>query len=133
MNRVIAYWAHDPINNNEGVITNFDISALKEAEANGIIIIAEYEDGAREKVNAEDVTEPNIQDSGFFVFVTPQYVDARTIAAYEAVKSIADAITPMIPASLATDGQPSPLDVITANLEKLKALADVNKDGNGKA
>lgn len=131
MNRVIAYWAHDPINNNEGVITNFDISALKEAEANGIIIIAEYEDGTREKVNAEDVTEPNIQDSGFFVFVTPQYVDTRTAAAYEAIKSIADAITPMISAALATDGQPSPLDAITANLEKLKALADVNKDGNG--
>ena len=131
MNRIIAYWAHDPINNNEGVITNFDTSTLKQAEANGIIIIAEYEDGTREKVNAEDVTEPNIQDSGFFVFVTPQYVDTRTTAAYEAIKSIADAITPMIPEALATDGQPSPLDAITANLEKLKALADIHKDGNG--
>ena len=131
MNRIITYWAHDPINNNEGVITNFDTSTLKQAEANGIIIIAEYEDGTREKVNAEDVTEPNIQDSGFFVFVTPQYVDTRTTAAYEAIKSIADAITPMIPEALATDGQPSPLDVITANLEKLKALADIHKDDNG--
>ena len=130
MNRIIAYWAHDPINNNEGVITNFDTSTLKQAEANGIIIIAEYEDGTREKVNAEDVTEPNIQDSGFFVFVTPQYVDTRTTAAYEAIKSIADAITPMIPTELTPDGQPSPLDTITANLEKLKALADVNKDVN---
>lgn len=130
MNRIIAYWAHDPINNNEGVITNFDTSTLKQAEANGIIIIAEYEDGTREKVNAEDVTEPNIQDSGFFVFVTPQYVDTRTIAAYEAIKSIADVITPMIPTELTPDGQPSPLDTITANLEKLKALADVNKDVN---
>lgn len=133
MNRIIAYWAHDPINNDEGVITNFDLTTLKQAEANGIIIIAEYEDGTREKVNAENVTEPNIQDSGFLVFVTPQYVDTRTTAAYEAIKSIADAITPMIPAPLATDGQPNPLDAITANLEKLKALADVNKDGNGKS
>lgn len=131
MNRIIAYWAYDPINNNESAITNFDLSTLKQAEANGIIIIAEYEDGTREKVNAENVTEPNIQDSGFFVFVTPQYVDTRTTAAYEAIKSIADAITPMIPTELATDGQPSSLDAITANLEKLKALADVNKDGNG--
>lgn len=131
MNRVIAYWAHDPINNNEGVITNFDISALKEAEANGIIIIAEYEDGTREKVNAEDVTEPNIQDSGFFVFVTPQYVDTRTTAAYEAIKSIADAITPMIPEALTQDGQPSPLDAITASLEKLKALTDTKNDDDG--
>lgn len=131
MNRIITYWAHDPINNNEGVITNFDTSTLKQAEANGIIIIAEYEDGTREKVNAENVTEPNIQDSDVFVFVTPQYVDTRTTATYEAIKSIADAITPMIPEGLSTDGQPSPLDAITANLEKLKALADVNKDGNG--
>lgn len=131
MNRIITYWAHDPINNNEGVITNFDTSALKQAEANGFIIIAEYEDGTREKVNAENVTEPNIQDSGFLVFVTPQYVDARTTAVYEAIKSIADAITPMIPAEHSTDGQPSPLDAITANLEKLKALADINKDSNG--
>lgn len=130
MNRIITYWAHDPINNNEGVITNFDTSTLKQAEDNGIIIIAEYEDGTREKVNAENVTEPNIQDSGFFVFVTPQYVDTRTTATYEAIRSIADAITPMIPEALATDGQPSPLDAITANLEKLKALADINKDGN---
>lgn len=131
MNRIIAYWAHDPVNNNEGVITNFDPSILKQAEANGFIIIAEYEDGTREKVNAENVTEPNIQDSGFLVFVTPQYVDTRTAATYEAIKSIADAITPLIPAELATDGQPNPLDAITANLEKLKALVDVNKDGNG--
>lgn len=133
MNRIITYWAHDPINNNEGVITNYDTATLKQAEANGIIIIAEYEDGTREKVNAEDVTEPNIQDSGFFVFVTPQYVDTRTSATYEAIKSIADAITPLIPETLATDGQPNPLDAITANLEKLKALADINKDGNGNA
>ena len=131
MNRIIAYWAHDPINNNEGVITNFDTSTLKQAEDNGIIIVAEYEDGTREKVNAEDVTEPNIQDSGFFVFVTPQYVDTRTTAAYEAIKSIADAITPMIAEKFAADGQPSPLDAITANLEKLKVLADIHKDGNG--
>lgn len=131
MNRIIAYWAHDPINNNEGVITNFDTSTLKQAEANGIIVIAEYEDGTREKVNAENVTEPHIQDSGFFVFVTPQYVDARTTATYEAIKSIADAITPMIPAALTTDGQPNPLDAITANLEKLKALVDINNDGDG--
>lgn len=131
MNRIITYWAHDPINNNEGVITNFDTSTLKEAEANGIIIIAEYEDGTREKVNAENVTKPNIQDSDFFVFVTPQYVDTRTTAAYEAIKSIADAITPMIPEAPAADGQPSPLDAIAANLEKLKALADINEDGNG--
>lgn len=131
MNRIITYWAHDPINNNEGVITNYDIATLKQAEANGIIIIAEYEDGTREKVNAEDVTEPNVQDSGFFVFVTPQYVDTRTTAAYEAIKSIADAITPLIPEALSADGQPSTLDAIAANLEKLKALTDVNKDGNG--
>lgn len=131
MNRIITYWAHDPINNNEGVITNFDPSTLKQAEANGFIIIAEYEDGTREKVKAENVTEPNIQDSGFFVFVTPQYVDTRTAAVYEAIKSIADAITPLLPAELSPDGQPSPLDAITANLEKLKALADINKDGNG--
>lgn len=131
MNRIITYWAHDPINNNEGVITNFDTSTLKQAEANGIIIIAEYEDGTREKVNAENVTKPNIQDSDFFVFVTPQYVDTRTTATYEAIKSIADAITPLIPAEHSTDGQPSPLDAITANLEKLKTLTDVNKDGNG--
>lgn len=133
MNRIITYWAHDPINNNEGVITNFDTSTLKQAEANGIIIIAEYEDGTREKVNAEDVTEPNIQDSDFFIFVTPQYVDTRTTATYEAIKSIADAIAPMIPAEHSTDGQPSPLDAIAASLEKLKALADINKDGNGNA
>lgn len=133
MNRIIAYWAYDPINNNEGVITNFDPSTLKQAEANGFTIIAEYEDGTREKVNAENVTEPNIQDSGLLVFVTPQYVDTRTTAAYEAIKSIADAITPMISAPLSTDGQPSPLDAIISNLEKLKALADVNKDGNGNA
>lgn len=133
MNHIIAYWAHDPVNNSEGVITNFDTSALKQAEANGFIIIAEYEDGTREKVNAENVTEPNIQDSGFLVFVTPQYVDTRITAAYEAIKSIADAITPMIPLDLVSDGQPSPLDAITANLEKLKALTDVNKDGNGKS
>ena len=131
MNRIITYWAHDPINNNEGVITNFDPSTLKQAEANGIIIIAEYEDGTREKVNAENVTEPNIQDSGLFVFVTPQYVDTRTTATYEAIKSIADAITPMIHEALATDGQPSPLDAIIANLEKLKALTDAKNDDNG--
>lgn len=131
MNRIIAYWAHDPINNSEGVITNFDLSTLKQAEANGFIIIAEYEDGTREKVKAEDVAEPNLQDSGFLVFVTPQYVDARTTAAYEAIKSIADAITPMIPAELVSDGQSSPLDAIRSNLEKLKALAGIDEDGNG--
>lgn len=131
MNRVIAYWAHDPVGNNEGIITNYDTATLKQAEANGIIIIAEHEDGTREKVNAEDVTEPNIQDSGIFTFVTPQYVDDRTTAAYEAIKSIADAVTPMIPTALAADGQPSPLDTITASLEKLKALTDTKEDDNG--
>lgn len=133
MNRIIAYWAYDPINNNEGIITNFDLSALKQAEANGFIIIAEHEDGTREKVKAENVTEPNTQDSGFLVFVTPEYVDTRITAAYEAIKSIADAITPLLSAELTQDGQPSPLDAITANLEKLRALSNINKNGDDNA
>ncbi|WP_346681872.1 hypothetical protein [Bifidobacterium pullorum] len=131
MNRIIAYWAHDPVGNNEGIITNYDTATLKQAEANGIIIIAEHEDGTREKVNAEDVTEPNIQDSGIFAFVTPQYVDDRTAAAYEAIKSIADAVTPMIPTTLAADGQPTPLDLIRTNLNKLKTLTEAKDDTNG--
>lgn len=94
--RVVAYILHDPVANMEGYITDFSDDSLHGAESMGLIIIAEYNDGSRERVSADDVKPPNPEVNGISV-VLPPYVDDRM----KAVVAVFDALAAEQPAVMA--------------------------------
>lgn len=87
MSTITRIWAHDPIGNNEAQITNYDTTILEQAEAAGIIFIAETDDGTRTRIAAKDITEPT-PETGSYVFVAPVYVDTRMKAASDVFDAI---------------------------------------------
>lgn len=91
--RVVAYILHDPVANMEGYITDYSEESLSDAEQMGLIIIAEYNDGSRERVAAADVKPPNPEVNGISV-VLPPYVDVRM----KAVIDVFDALSAGVPA-----------------------------------
>lgn len=122
--RVVAYILHDPVANMEGYITDFSDDSLHGAESMGLIIIAEYNDGSRERVSADDVKPPNPEVNGISV-VLPPYVDDRM----KAVVAVFDALAASVPAVAASaDVQPVSSKARSAMsfaeaLEALRALA----------
>ena len=94
--RVVAYILHDPVANMEGYITDFSDDSLHGAESMGLIIIAEYNDGSRERVSADDVKPPNPEVNGISV-VLPPYVDDRM----KAVVAVFDALAAEQPSVMA--------------------------------
>ena len=97
MDRPVAYIVHDAVHNNEGYITDYspeNIAAAKDAK---FIFLAEYADGTREIVQADDVAEPENSEGGTFVFVQPSYVDERMGAVINVFDALAaDAQRPAV-------------------------------------
>lgn len=86
------YMIHDPVNNVENTLTVFDTEQLQEAEDNGIVFIAVYDDDSRNRVAAKDIVEPVPHSCGV-TLVTPTYVDNRTAATaavFDALAAIVD-------------------------------------------
>lgn len=94
---IIRYWAHDPIGNDEGVLTEFDSATLRGAEDNGIVFIAEDDSGRRSIVKAEDVVQPSTaNESASVTIVAPRYVDERMEAVVAVFDALADAPAPAV-------------------------------------
>ncbi len=90
---VVAYICHDPIGNTEWYVSDFDKEKLKEAEANGCLIIEEFSDGSRKLTTAEEVDEPPATLVDGIKLVAPKYVDDRTnatVAVFDALAAIVD-------------------------------------------
>lgn len=121
---IVAYLVHDPIGNVEGYINDFDQDALKQAQDNGMVIIAEYSDGKRAIVDAADVKEPQPYVNGIKI-VAPSYVDKRTAATVECFTALAEIVNPSV-ATLATSDaaseQKDPIERFMTALANLKAL-----------
>ena len=126
---IVAYILHDPIGNVEGYISDFDTEALKRAEENGMVIIAEYSDGTRAIVKASDVVEPKPSLNGISV-TTPEYVNARAVATEECFNALAQVLQPtdavMQSADDADDTDAKSLDpfgAFKAAISRLQVLA----------
>lgn len=118
---IAGYIMHDPIGNVEGFITNYDPDVLQEAEDDGMVLIAQYSDGARELVKAQDVSEPKMPDIDI---VAPSYVDKRTdatVAVFDALAAIVDPQAATLSADDAA-GQADPVAAFKDALAKLRAL-----------
>lgn len=123
--QITAYILHDPIQNMEAYITNFDQNALSEAEQGGSLIIAEYNDGGRELVKASEVIEPNPMVNGLTI-VAPPYVDKRMAAVIDVFDALA---AEMFGAAMVMSADADPAAArspFAEALEKLKELV-----GNG--
>lgn len=59
MNKYIEFYAHDPIGNVEGLVTDFDPEGIQSAALHGILFIGLNQDGTREVVDPADVVDPN--------------------------------------------------------------------------
>ena len=128
--RIVRYIAHNPIENMEGYITNYDADLLSQLEAGGTLIIAEYNDGSREVVKAADVKEPDPSLDGI-TLATPSYVDERTEATVAVFDALAAIVAPEA-ATLSADDAPAeqadPVEAFMAALKALKAL-EPEKEG----
>ena len=112
MAQIVSYMAHDPVGNCEGQLTDFTQSSLIDAEAQGIVFIAVYDDGSRSVVRAADIVKP-AQEGQEFTFVMPVYVDA-----------LAKIVDPEV-ATTSADGastEGDPVKTFLTALEKLRAL-----------
>ena len=121
---IVAYLVHDPIGNVEGYINDFDQDALKQAQDNGMVIIAEYSDGKRAIVDAADVKEPQPYINGIKI-VAPSYVDKRTAATVECFTALAEIVNPSVATLAASDAaseQKDPIERFMTALANLKAL-----------
>ena len=126
---IVAYILHDPLGNVEGYISDFDTEALKRAEENGMVIIAEYNDGTRAIAKASDVVEPKPSLNGISV-TTPEYVNARVVATVECFNALAQVLQPtdavMQSADDADDADAKSLDpfeAFKAAISRLQVLA----------
>ncbi len=127
MSTITRIWAHDPIGNNEAQVTNYDTTTLEQAEAAGIIFIAEYDDGTRTRIAAKDITEPT-PETGSYVFVAPVYVDTRM----QATSDVFDAISTIIntnPTTLTNNNDDEPADdeTTTINPDGTPTLTPIQK------
>lgn len=124
--RVRAYLVHDAINNMEGYITDYSTEALQAAQESGLIIIAEYNDGSRDRVNAADVVEPQPEVNGV-TLVQPSYVDDRMEAAADVFDALQALLLPEA-AALAYDAYAAssardPAEAFKEALARFKALS----------
>lgn len=120
---VVAYLAHDPVGNVEGYVTDYSRETLEQAEAAGIIFIAEHNDGSRAVVKASDIKEPSPAINGIKV-VGPGYVDKRTdatIAVFDALAAIIDPEAATMSADDAIE-ESDPIEAFTKALNALKAI-----------
>ena len=143
MTTITTIWAHDPIGNNEAQITNYDTTLLEQAEQQGIIFIAEHDDGTRTRIAAKDITEPT-PETGSYVFVAPTYVDTRMQAAgdvFDAIATIintnpnvlaADETTDDETTTVNPDGTPTttPIQAFNKALAAFKAAIEGADNGN---
>ena len=123
--RITAYLLHDAVNNMEGYITDYRHEELERAQDEGMLIIAEYNDGSRAVVNAFDVVEPQPEVNGV-TLVQPIYVNERmeaVIAVFDALAS--EYLTPQV-ATMSVGEEETPADGFFAALEKLKEVANGN-------
>ena len=123
--RVRAYLVHDAINNMEGYITDYSAEALQAAQESGLIIIAEYNDGSRDRVNAADVVEPQPEVNGV-TLVQPSYVDDRMTAVVDVFDALA---AEMFGAAMVMSADADPAAVRSPFAEALKKLKELV--GNG--
>lgn len=121
---VQAYLLHDVLGNQEGYIADYDKEKLKDAEAAGFVIVAEYNDGSREIVHAADVAKPNPRVMGVSIPST-NYVDERTAATVACFDALAAIVDPQ-PATADETGeevaQVDPVEAFKTALDALKAL-----------
>ncbi len=122
---IVAYILHDPIGNVEGYITDYDLETLKQAEAKGMVIIAEYNDGTRVITQASDVVEPKPNLNGISV-TTPEYVNTRTAATVDCFNALAEILEPstaVLSADSADSNVESPFLTFKAAILRLQTLA----------
>lgn len=132
--RIIRYWLHDPVGNNEEMLTNFDTDMLKQAEESGFVFISEDSEGVRSIVKAKDIVEPTqLADADGVVFVMPKYVDDRvkaTVACFDAVAKILDPVAVSTnSADDADSGSGNSSDPVAALLEAIERLRALEEDG----
>lgn len=89
MSQIIEYKVHDCVNLTEATLDDFDTEKLIEAENQGAIFIAIYDDGTRERVSAKDIVQPEPVVNGFTV-VQPKYIDERVRALIDLVQTVYD-------------------------------------------
>lgn len=124
MAQIVCYMAHDPVANCEGQLTDFTSATLIDAEAQGIVFVAVYDDGTRAVVRAADIVPPSMQGQEF-TFVMPVYVDERTSATVECFSALAEIVNPSVATQAADDaesGQKDPIERFMTALANLKAL-----------
>lgn len=85
--RIVRYMLHDPVQNVEGVIQDYDVPALEEAERGGCLVIAVGEDGQRSVVPASTVRAPEPMVEGVRI-ATAEYVDARARAVLSCLEAL---------------------------------------------
>lgn len=86
--RIEAYLLHDPVENAEGVISEFDTEKLQKAEEEGAVFLALYSSGRRAIVKAAEIVEPEPMMNGV-VLVKPEYVDDRMAAVVDVFDALA--------------------------------------------
>lgn len=89
MSDIAYYVLHDPVDGLEAQITNFDPEAIAEAVEKGLVIIGIHEDGTRERVQPEDVTEPEPLVETISI-AQPAYVDVRMRAVYNTFEALGE-------------------------------------------
>lgn len=125
---IVAYLIHDPVANVEGYLTEFDKEELAKAEAQGMVIIAEDNNGGRSIVHAGDVSEPSPAVNGIKV-VAPSYVDKRTQAIVDVFDALAEelyatAVSVMSVDASEDDTAPEVQNPFIAALDRLKVIAN---------
>lgn len=126
---IVAYLLHDAAANVEGYITDYSQQSLLDAEAMGLVIIAEYNDGSREVVPAIEVKQPNPEVNGVEV-VLPPYVDVRMSAVVEVFDALEAIMFPEAEPATETGAAPmrkaarkiTPEDAFKAALAALKEV-----------
>lgn len=121
---VVAYLLHDAEANMEGYVSDYSPGALAEAEAAGMVILAEYSDGSRKRVSAADVREPAPKEHGI-ALATPSYVDQRTeatVAVFDALAAIVAPDAATFSADGAGEAQADPVEAFMSALAALRAL-----------
>lgn len=132
--RIEVYLLHNPVENTEGVISEFDTEKLQKAEEEGAVFLALYSSGRRAIVKAAEIVEPEPMMNGV-VLVKPEYVDDRMVAVVDVFDALASQLfAPAAYAMAADDSAESnaePTMARTGNpfetaLERLKVIVNGN-------
>ena len=120
---IVAYIAHDAVGRTEGYITDYDKEALAQAEASGIVILAERADGSRQIVCAEDVEKPKPMANGDELTTSETFGGTM-----DAVVACFDALAGE--QGISTLSAKSARKTFAQALAELKALLGGDADGN---